>query len=1517
MKTNSHTTNAGLLRRAFTFLLRTRAMGRFTTLLLALGALAFAPLASAQQVPIDKLADFDGAATGSQPRHLIRGSDGDFYGLTNTGGAYNNGTAFKVTVDGVVTKLADFEEYSTGGYPAGRLVQAIDGNFYGLTSIGGVYGDGSTFTGDGTFFKMTPTGELTVLAEFRENTTGGRPQGSLVLGSDGDFYGLTYTGGANQEGTAFKVTMAGVLTKLADFNRLTIGSNPQGDLVQVSGGDFYGVANGGGLTGSGTAFKMTPAGVVTKLADFDSFVTGGNPSGHLLLGSDGDFYGLTGGFGHTGTAYKLTMAGVLTKLADFDQYTTGVRPFGSLVEASDGNFYGMTSEGGSYDGTGAVFQLTPSGTVTVLATALDEYSGAYYGATIPGKGLFGDLIPTGDGNFLGLSRSGGTNNAGILFRVNTGMFPAAGFFAGGNGRYIVPGATTTRAADGTKMTGYPNLPVAQTFTLENRTTSAVTVSSVEISGLEAGSFTLGTLALPAVLAAGETLDFSVSFQSASAGAAATATVLSDAASSSYSFAVSGRVELLRKVTDYAEVLHGAQGTLVRGNDGDFYGVAAYYGATYDGAAYKVTAAGVVTKLADFDAASGTRPLAGLVLGTDGDFYGVAGSGGNNDFGTAFKVTTAGVLTRLVAFDANAAHPFGSLLLGSDGDFYGLATDGGEVGVGAVFKLTAAGVVTTLGNFNSSTGFNPRGDLVLGNDGNLYGEASGGGANGSGTFFVLYAGLGGGVDTTPPVTTITSGPGHFTFSNSSSATFTFTGSDDVTPAAGLTWTGYLDAGDSVPITSPVTFTGLPDGLHYFSHRATDAAGNVEPIQQRTWLVDTTPPVLSLPGPITVAATGPDGAVVTYTASASDAVILRDSSFTPASGSLFPVGTTTVVANALDFAGNTVTGSFTVTVQALMPGTLAFANATPSANPVNGSGALNTVPVLITRSGGTAGAITVEVVPSQPATTPSGFAKYVYGTDYQFVNGTVAGSTVSFADGQASATVDVLLKTPVLTKKGQLKLTLASTTGGAAIGSPAAATLTINARDTVAPTLVLNTPVAGAAFDITGTVKDAGGLASLTVKVNGATLPLTVDPVTGYVANAIAPYSVLGAIAENGANVILVTAKDLSGNTSTMTKTVTYLNNRPALTGTYTALIKPTGTPDGDTTGFLTATLSVAGKITGKVTLSGVTIAFTGLLNNAGVATFGTTNAASLDLIDSTEFDAYLGALAFSVSTPDGLVGVLTTRASGGTVLATCAGTKAPYSSTNLVPAGLLTTATKGTYTVAFPSKEQSPVLTASAYPQGDGYATLTLTNAGTITVLGKLADGTPLSASGNLRADGTLPLFATLYKKLGLVAGELTFADLANSDLSGSDLIWIRPNQRTARYYRFGWETGIRIDAVGAKYITPAALDFGQGAVEIVNGNAALVFTDGQLASTITRNVNVAPTTGAVTLIPATGAPYKLTLTAGTGVFSGTFTHGADTDTYRGVLINKGANKGGFGYFLSTVPLIYGASGESGGVSLQP
>jgi hypothetical protein len=79
-------------------------------------------------------------------------------------------------------------------------------------------------------------------------------------------------------------------------------------------------------------------------------------------------------------------------------------------------------------------------------------------------------------------------------------------------------------------------------------------------------------------------------------------------------------------------------------------------------------------------------------------------------------------------------------------------------------------------------------------------------------------------------------------------------------------------------------------------------------------DTTPPALTLPGDLTVDATGPDGAVVTYSASAVDDV---DGpvpvSCSPASGATFPIATTTVVCTARDAAGNAAAGSFRVTVR----------------------------------------------------------------------------------------------------------------------------------------------------------------------------------------------------------------------------------------------------------------------------------------------------------------------------------------------------------------------------------------------------------------------------------------------------------------------------------------------------------------------------------------------------------------------------------------------------------------------------
>src|SRR5260370_24827329 len=111
------------------------------------------------------------------------------------------GTVLKITSKGILTTLYSFcgNGCLGGRGPAGALVQGPDGNFYGTTLAGGSPADG------GTAFKITPRGALTTLHAFCviTCTDGARPEG-LTLGTDGNFYGITATGGAVHKGTAFQ-----------------------------------------------------------------------------------------------------------------------------------------------------------------------------------------------------------------------------------------------------------------------------------------------------------------------------------------------------------------------------------------------------------------------------------------------------------------------------------------------------------------------------------------------------------------------------------------------------------------------------------------------------------------------------------------------------------------------------------------------------------------------------------------------------------------------------------------------------------------------------------------------------------------------------------------------------------------------------------------------------------------------------------------------------------------------------------------------------------------------------------------------------------------------------------------------------------------------------------------------------------------------------------------------------------------------------------------------------------------
>ena len=180
---------------------------------------------------------------------LIQGGDGNFYGTTYFGGASNLGAVFKVTPSGTETLLYSFAGGSDGQHPYAGVIQGSDGNFYGTTYQGGA-------GGYGTVFEITPSGTETVLYAFAGGSDGANPEAGVIQGSDGNFYGNTLQGGANGLGTVFKITPGGTETILHAFAGSSDGANPGANLVQGSDGNLYRSTGAGGSGGFGTFFKV-------------------------------------------------------------------------------------------------------------------------------------------------------------------------------------------------------------------------------------------------------------------------------------------------------------------------------------------------------------------------------------------------------------------------------------------------------------------------------------------------------------------------------------------------------------------------------------------------------------------------------------------------------------------------------------------------------------------------------------------------------------------------------------------------------------------------------------------------------------------------------------------------------------------------------------------------------------------------------------------------------------------------------------------------------------------------------------------------------------------------------------------------------------------------------------------------------------------------------------------------------------------------------------------------------------
>ena len=284
---------------------------------------------------------------------------------------------FKLTPDGELTILHVFKG-KDGASPAGGLTKSRDGNFYGTTREGGTRPSGKkTTTGRGTVFKITSGGQFTSLHTFAGAPDGCNPIGELIEAKDGNFYGITREGGNECAGhssygcgTIFKITKHGELTILHRFNpAIGEGRFPEAGLVQGRDGSFHGTTREGGKAKdayySGTVFRITPAGEFITTHSFPEIEgDGARPKCGLAEGSDGSLYGVTEAGGDVGTIYKLDGTGGYTILHRFLLLEGGQKPGAALIRAKDGNYYGSTVE--ARGGFGSLFRFTPPDSLTTL-----------------------------------------------------------------------------------------------------------------------------------------------------------------------------------------------------------------------------------------------------------------------------------------------------------------------------------------------------------------------------------------------------------------------------------------------------------------------------------------------------------------------------------------------------------------------------------------------------------------------------------------------------------------------------------------------------------------------------------------------------------------------------------------------------------------------------------------------------------------------------------------------------------------------------------------------------------------------------------------------------------------------------------------------------------------------------------------------------------------------------------------------------------------------------------------------
>jgi uncharacterized repeat protein (TIGR03803 family) len=743
---------------------------------------------------VSALVQFNGD-NGSEPvAGLMQAADNLLYGAANVGGAYGYGTIFRCATNATaLTTLASFDG-TDGAFPSPVLVQGTDGYLYGTAENGGAYESGA-----GTVFRISTNGALTVLYSFNGTNDGAVPIAGLIQAVDGNFYGTTLLGGALNEGTVFQITTSGVLTTLYSFTGGTDGAQPWGGLVQAANGNLYGTTQQGGTYGDGTVFQIAPTGPLTTIAELDGF-QGATPEANLVQGPDGNLYGtaFSGGYLGNGTFFSITNYGLLQitgQPLSESVYSGANALFTVATSGSAALAYRWQQNGTNLTNGGGI---SGASTATLVISNVAAGNAALYtvivtnafnsvtsmpamltvmvsqpiitGQPVSSTNVVGTMATfsvsaTGDGPLLYEWQENGTNltDGGNISGSTMATLTINNLVVANSGYYsvIVSNALTNVVSSNALLTVVPaNLPSVAFTNLHlfaGGTSDGTGPDSALIQGKDGnlygtassgGSSYEGTIFRSSLT--GTLTDF-YSFSGA-AGSYPNGGLIQTLNGNFYGTAQQGGANgdgALFRITNSTTVslLYSFAGTadgqgpvdsLVQGVDGNFYGTA-FAGGTYTyGSVFQVLPSGTVNLLYGFTGiADGANPVAGLVQGSDGNFYGTTTSGGAYGYGTAFSLNTNGALTILASFNyTNGAVPLGGLVQANDGSYYGTTAEGGVNGYGTVFRLSTNSGLATLYSFAGADGESPEASLTQGNDGNLYGTTYAGGIAGQGTVFLI-------------------------------------------------------------------------------------------------------------------------------------------------------------------------------------------------------------------------------------------------------------------------------------------------------------------------------------------------------------------------------------------------------------------------------------------------------------------------------------------------------------------------------------------------------------------------------------------------------------------------------------------------------------------------------------------------------------------------------------------------------------------------------------------------------------